>query len=398
MASSSLRGGDTALKIARAVRAGELPQADLSPRAEVIPNPKAVRHTKRVLVVDDSAFMRRLISEIVESRAEFLVVGTARDGADAVAKVRSLRPDIVTLDIEMPGVDGLAALGQIMTEMPRPVVMLSAAGSEADNTLTIRALELGAIEFVRKPSGPVSIDLVTVRAELLRALTAASIVRVPHAAPSLRIERHEPSNIRPAPRHEPARAVVVIAASTGGPRALTEVVSHLPPTLCAAVLVVQHMPGDFLPSLARRLSQIGSFPVAVALHDEPVMAGRVYLAPGGGHMSIAMKQGLARISIDDGPAVCGVRPSADPLFRSAADTFRESVVGVVLTGMGRDGAEGLCAVRAAGGGAIVQDRASSIIYGMPRAALACAGADRVVAPRLVGSVVSELLSARRAVA
>ncbi len=138
-----------------------------------------LRQTKRVLVVDDSAFMRRLITEIIESLPEFLVVGTGSDGEEAIRKVRTLRPDIVTLDIEMPGMDGLAALSRIMSEMPRPVVMLSAAGSDTGNALTIRALELGAVEFVRKPSGPVSVDLALVRAELLRALAAASVVRVP---------------------------------------------------------------------------------------------------------------------------------------------------------------------------------------------------------------------------
>lgn len=357
-----------------------------------------MRQTKRVLVVDDSAFMRRLITELIESRPEFLVVGTARDGSDALAKVRTLRPDIVTLDIEMPGIDGLTALQRIMAEMPRPVVMLSAAGSETGNSLTIRALELGAVEFVRKPSGPVSIDLVTVRAELLHALAAASVVRVPNGgtlSPPQLAEVRKPRENRQA---SPANALVVIAASTGGPKALSEVVAHIPESLCAAVLVVQHMPDDFLHSLARRLSQIGTMPVSVARAGEPVVSGRIYLAPGDRHMTVAFRAGFPIIETDDGPLVCGVRPSADPLFTSAANAFGQNVVGVVLTGMGHDGAEGLRAIRAAGGGAIVQDRASSIIYGMPRAALAGAGADRVVAPRLVGSAAAELLSSRRAVA
>ncbi len=354
-----------------------------------------MRQTKRVLVVDDSAFMRRLITEIVESRAEFLVVGTARDGADAISKVRSLRPDIVTLDIEMPVVDGIEALRRIMTEMPRPVVMLSAADSGSDNALTIRALELGAVEFVRKPSGPVSVDLLVVRSDLLRALSAASIVRVPQGTPALCPERQASDAVRAT---IPANSVVVVAASTGGPKALAEMVSHLPTPVDAAFLVVQHMPGDFLQSLARRLSQLGSIPVSVARQNETIMAGHVYLAPGDRHMTVAMSAGEAKLQIDRGPAVCGVRPSADPLFISAANVFGERVVGVVLTGMGCDGSAGLKAVRSGGGGAIVQDRASSIIYGMPRAALACAGADRVVAPRLVGSAVADLLGARRAVA
>ena len=357
-----------------------------------------MRQTKRVLVVDDSAFMRRLITEIVESRQEFLVVGTARDGQDALAKIRTLRPDIVTLDIEMPGLDGLAALQRIMTEMPRPVVMLSAMGSETGNSLTIRALELGAVEFVRKPSGPVSIDLLSIRAELHHALAAASVVRVPNAPPALRDESLATRKPREVHQSRPALAAVVIAASTGGPRALSEVVAHLPESLAAAILVVQHMPEDFLHSLAKRLTQLSPFPVSVARDAEPIMTGRVYLSPGNRHMCVAMRDHRAVIALDDGPHVCGVRPSADPLFKSAAQVFGSSLVGVVLTGMGRDGAEGMKAVRAAGGAAIVQDRASSIIYGMPRAALAAAGADRVVAPRLIGSALGDLLLSRRAVA
>jgi two-component system chemotaxis response regulator CheB len=196
----------------------------------------------------------------------------------------------------------------------------------------------------------------------------------------------------------PAQSAVVIAASTGGPKALSEVVSHFPEQVDAAILIVQHMPADFLTSLARRLSQLGPIPVKVARNDEPILSGRAYLAPGDRHMSIAMREGVPVIRIDSGPAICGVRPSADPLFTSAANAFGENVVGVVLTGMGRDGSEGLRAIRAAGGGAIVQDRASSIIYGMPRAALALAGADRVVAPRLIGAAVADLLISRRAVA
>ena len=342
--------------------------------------------------------MRRLITEIVESRSEFLVVGTARDGDDALAKIRSLRPDIVTLDIEMPGMDGLTALSHIMTEMPRPVVMLSAAGSETGNALTIKALELGAVEFVRKPSGPVSIDLVSVRSELLRSLSAASIVRMKPSSPSLKPERAEPRRSRENSSQVQASSAVVIAASTGGPKALSEVVASLPERLGAAVLIVQHMPHEFLISLAKRLSQLGPLPVSVGKNNEPLCAGHVYLAPGDRHMTVGLQGKSVVIRIDSGPPVCGVRPSADPLFTSAAGVFGENVVGVVLTGMGRDGSDGLRAVRAAGGGAIVQDRASSIIYGMPRAALAAAGADRVVAPRLIGSAIDDLLSSRRAVA
>ncbi|HUQ47438.1 MAG TPA: chemotaxis-specific protein-glutamate methyltransferase CheB [Gemmatimonadaceae bacterium] len=382
--------------------------------------------TKRVLVVDDSAFMRRLITEIIESLPEFLVVGTGSDGEEAVRKVRSLCPDIVTLDIEMPGMDGLTALSRIMIEMPRPVVMLSAAGSDQDNALTIRALELGAVEFVRKPSGPVSVDLAVVRAELLRALSAAAVVRSPASSfdsvsssnlgkipqPAVRVPYPALADADDRKLSEdygaisgtsefpipPVGCAVVIAASTGGPKALADLMSYLPERLDAGILVVQHMPADFLASFARRLSQLAPFPVSVARDGQRVMSRNIYLAPGDLHMSVARSGANVVIRTDAGPSICGVRPSADPLFMSAAKVFGANLVGVVLTGMGRDGSEGLRAVRAAGGGAIVQDRASSIIYGMPRAALALAGADRVVAPRLVGPAILDLLLRRRAVA
>lgn len=374
-----------------------------------------LRQTKRVLVVDDSAFMRRLITEIIESLPEFLVVGTGSDGEEAIQKVRSLRPDIVTLDIEMPGMDGLAALSQIMAEMPRPVVMLSAGGSDTGNAMTIRALELGAVEFVRKPSGPVSVDLAMIRAELLRALGAAAAVRVPSGHGDVRqpgekrqltalgdrrvTEDRVPKSPSPEFVHSSlCGTAVVIAASTGGPKALGDLMSQLPENLDAAIFVVQHMPADFLASFARRLSQLAPFPVTVARDGQRVMSRNVYLAPGNLHMSVERRGAGVVICTDPGPSICGVRPSADPLFMSAAKVFGANLVGVVLTGMGRDGSEGLRAVRAAGGGAIVQDRASSIIYGMPRAALALAGADRVVAPRLVGPAIADLLRLRKAVA
>ncbi|MEO7368737.1 MAG: chemotaxis-specific protein-glutamate methyltransferase CheB [Gemmatimonadaceae bacterium] len=357
-----------------------------------------MRQSKRVLVVDDSAFMRRLITEIVESRPEFLVVGTARDGSEAVRKVRSLRPDIVTLDIEMPGIDGLTALSQIMSEMPRPVVMLSAAGSDTGNAATIRSLELGAVEFVRKPSGPVSVDLALIRTELLRALAAAAMVRLGPPVELQRVEVVLPTAARRPFTPTPAGSAVVVASSTGGPKALADFVSHLPDCLSAAVLIVQHMPSDFLATFARRLAQLGPFPVSVACDGQRVMARNIYLAPGNVHMSVVRHGASAIIKTDAGPAICGVRPSADPLFSSAAAIFGANLVGVVLTGMGKDGTEGLRAVRAAGGGAIVQDRASSIIYGMPRSALTIAGADRVVAPRLIGSAIVDLFQSRQAVA
>ena len=305
------------------------------------------RQLSTVLVVDDSAFMRKLIAEMVESSGEYRVVGTAADGMEALEQIRALSPEIVTLDIEMPRLDGLETLEQIMREMPRPVVMLSAAGSEHGNEMTLRALDRGAIEFVRKPSGPISIDLLTVREELSAALNAG------------------------------------------------EIIPHLPESLGAAVLIVQHMPREFTRTLSHRLDAVSPLSVREAEDGEPLREDRVYLAPGGYHMRLDGEVGAATIRLDTSATIWGVRPAADPLFASAAAIFRAAVIGVILTGMGRDGAEGLRQIRSAGGIAVVQDRDSSIVYGMPQAALSLAGADRVVAAREMPRVIRDLCRAKR---
>jgi two-component system chemotaxis response regulator CheB len=348
-----------------------------------------------VLVVDDSAFMRKLIAEMVEANGEYRVVGTAADGIEALEKIRELGPDIVTLDIEMPRLDGLEALEQIMREMPRPVVMLSAAGSERGNEMTLRALERGAIEFVRKPSGPISIDLLTVREELAAALNAARAVnmtgvRTP-AGPIARVT----ADVSSKKSAVLATFVVAIAASTGGPRTLGEIIPHLPGTLGAAVVIVQHMPREFTRTLSRRLDAMSPLSVSEAEDGEPLIENHVYLAPGGYHMRVNGEAGQATIGLDTSPTIWGVRPAADPLFASVAEIFGASSVGVILTGMGRDGAEGLRQIRAAGGIAVVQDRDSSIIYGMPQAALTLAGADRVVAAQEMPRVIRELCRKRK---
>jgi two-component system chemotaxis response regulator CheB len=343
-----------------------------------------------VLVVDDSAFMRTLIAEMVESSGDYRVVGTAVDGIEALERIRSLAPDIVTLDIEMPRLDGLQALEQIMKEMPRPVVMLSAAGSERGNEMTLRALERGAIEFVRKPSGPISIDLLSVRVELAAALNAARAVNMngvrAKAGPTARSADDLPAKKSTGS----ARRVVAIAASTGGPRALAEIIPHLPQSLRAAVLVVQHMPREFTRTLSHHLAAMSRLTVTEAEDGEPLNEDHVYLAPGGFHMRVQGEVGNATIRLDTSPTIWGVRPAADPLFASVAEIFAASAIGVILTGMGRDGAEGLRKIREAGGMAVVQDRDSSIIYGMPQAALALAGADRVAAAQDMARVIKDL--------
>ncbi len=366
--------------------------------------PEAAVSRPRVLVVDDSAFMRRLISDVIGELGEFDVVGTARDGHHAIAQVRALNPDIVTLDVDMPGQDGLDTLRQIMHELPRPVVMLSAGGSDGGVEATLRALEFGAVDFVRKPSGAISLDLELVRGQLLDALRAATstnraligrqalpedITGSDDNARASALAHARAPRISRVPSRRSATGLVCLAASTGGPAALTHVVPNLPCFDEVAVAIVQHMPAGFTRSLAQRLDQMSSLTVLEAEHGQPVLAGHAYIAPGGFHLRIALVNEAPTCVLDTGPTRWGVRPAADYLFHSAAQVYGLDCIGVVMTGMGSDGAEGLFEIRRAGGVGVVQDAESSVIAGMPNAALRHAGADHIAS---LGAM-AELLAA-----
>jgi two-component system chemotaxis response regulator CheB len=261
-----------------------------------------------VLVVDDSAFMRRVIGEIIDQSGEFRVVGTARNGHDALRQIHALEPDIVTLDVEMPELGGVETLGYIMSETPRAVVMLSAAATQGGVDLTLRCLELGAVDFVRKPTG-VGNDLSSVASTLLSALRAATQVNLQGVQ---LLARPRFVTAPPVVRSRTdATIAVAIACSTGGPRALAEVIPALPGDLHAAVLVVQHMPAGFTRSLAARIDGMSELRVTEAEHGEPVVVNRVYLAPGGLHMRVVDDgPGGWTIALDEGPALHGVRSSA----------------------------------------------------------------------------------------
>lgn len=348
---------------------------------------------RSVLVVDDSALMRRVISDVIEADEGFRVVATARDGDDALRKLHALDPDLVTLDFEMPGMDGLAVLGYIMSETPRPVVMLSAY-THRGGELTLRALDLGAVDFVAKPSGTISPDLERVGnrlREALRAADAANLANLPVRMPG---NGASGGRTRPPARSAaPANVGIGIAASTGGPRALTELIPRLPSPLGAAVLIVQHMPPAFTRTLAERLDGISLLPVREAIRDEPLLPDRVYVAPGGYHMRVAASDGVPRVLLDREPPLWGVRPAADHLFRSLAACYGSRGIGAVLTGMGRDGADGLSAIAAAGGTGFAQDRATSVIYGMPDAAARHAAAVlplAAIAPALAEAAASAI--------
>lgn len=325
-----------------------------------------------VLVVEDSALMRQLVVDLIEESGEFRVVAQARTGYEAIRLVHEQDPDLITLDLELPDLGGLDTLGYIMSEAPRPVVILSAhSGAEP----TLRALDYGAVDFVVKPGGDERRQVEALRARLLEALRAAAIaelanlpVVVPERADRLARRRRRARRTAAPAADGAAPYAVAVAASTGGPRALAALVPRLPERLPAAVFIVQHMPARFTRSLAERLNAVSALPVAEAAPGEPVRAGRVYLAPGGVHLTLTRSDGAIAARLEETEPVWGVRPAADVLFAAVARHYGPRSCGVVLTGMGRDGAEGLRAIREVGGWTIAQDRESSVIFGMPGSA------------------------------
>jgi two-component system chemotaxis response regulator CheB len=318
----------------------------------------------RVLVVEDSELMRNLLVEIITDSIDFRVVGQAQTGYEAIKLVHELNPDIVTLDLQMPDLGGLGTLGYIMSETPRPVVIVSAYVSNRTAGPALQALEYGAVEIVSKPAGDQrrAVDILSNR--LLDALRAASQAQVAN----LRVNNERTRTARSENHDESAvaRSAIAIAASTGGPRALTEIIPQLPVGLPAAVLIVQHMPPGFTRPFAERLATLSSVPVMEAEEGQVIQAGSVYIAPAGRHMSLTRSANGVSIALMDGDTIWGVRPAADVLFKAVAEHFGPASAGIVLTGMGRDGADGLRAIREVGGWTAVQNAASSVVYGMPK--------------------------------
>lgn len=329
----------------------------------------------RVLIVDDSALVRELLSEIVAGDPELEVAGTAPDAMTARARIKSLHPDVLTLDVEMPGMNGVDFLEKLMRLRPMPVLMISSLTREGAD-VTLRALELGAVDFIEKPRGELSETLPALREEILTKIKAAARSRPRSSA------RQRPGFSAPPSLAGGGYAglfdVVGIGASTGGVEAITELLRGFPPDT-PGVVVTQHMPAAFIPRFAARLAELTPFAASVATEGEEVSSGRVLIAPGGRHLRVVRSSGAGLVvRLGDDAPVSGHRPSVDVMFSSIAAAGGRSA-GVLLTGMGRDGAQGLARMRAAGALTVAQDEATATVYGMPRAA-AESGAAKLVLP------------------
>ena len=330
-----------------------------------------------VLVVDDSLTMRSIVSAMLQSDPEIEVVGTAGDPLQAREAIKALNPDVVTLDIEMPNMNGLDFLEKIMRLRPMPVIMISTLTQHGAES-SIRALELGAFDCVGKPAGGVS--AAEAFAELPAKVKAAKRARPRQANLAAR-----PSS-PPGQTFEPNGRVVAIGSSTGGVEALLTIVSRFPAN-CPPTVITQHMPASFTASFAQRLDRFSAAKVTEAKEGAPLLPGHVYLAPGGGaHLEISGLTSL-RCRLRDGDLVSGHRPSVDRLFESVAAAVGAEAVGVILTGMGRDGARGLLAMRRVGASTIGQDEATSVVYGMPRVAQEVGAVERQLPlSRIAGEV------------
>jgi two-component system chemotaxis response regulator CheB len=321
-----------------------------------------------VLVVDDSAFMRKLITDFLQESGQIEVVATARNGADALTKIRQYNPDVVTLDIEMPVIDGLQTLRMIMAECPRPVIMLSSTTKEGTDN-TILSLQLGAIDFIPKPSGAISLDLHKVKEELIQKIQIASKLNTKKFNSEI-TEQIKVNKEIFMKKKVYRQQLVCIGTSTGGPRALQQVLPKLPKSIEAPIFVVQHMPEGFTQSLAARLDALSEISVKEAEDGETAKNGTAYIAPGGYHLKVARSGNRLIMTLDKEEQRKGHRPSVDTMFESISKLENIHKVAVIMTGMGADGMEGLKKLKQSGDlHAISESEKTSIVFGMPKMAV-----------------------------
>lgn len=324
----------------------------------------------RVLVVDDSAFMRKVISDLLMNDKQIEVIATARNGEDALKKIKTLNPDLMTLDVDMPVMDGIETLKRVMKEHPLPVVMISSMTKEGTSN-TLLAMELGAVDFITKKSGSISLDFHKSKKELIEKVKLASQVNVLSSKVKKKpiqtashVSRHYPK------RHRNVKKIIAIGTSTGGPKALQKVLTQLPKRIDAPILIVQHMPQGFTQSLAERLNRLCDISVKEAKDGELLKNGVAYIAPGGLHMKVKRTGDSLSLTCDESVLRRGHRPSVDVLFESISKIDGYEVIAVIMTGMGSDGSDGLRALKQnLPCYAIAESEESSVVFGMPKAAI-----------------------------
>jgi two-component system chemotaxis response regulator CheB len=330
----------------------------------------------RVLVVDDSALMRKLIPAILARDSSIAVVGTAMDGAFALKKIEELQPDVVTLDLEMPRMDGMEMLRLIMKRAPLPIILFSTHSKEGGYA-TLKALALGAVDFLQKPKDAAAGRLEEIADQLIAKIKLAKSA-AKRKLPPVTVVEELSRVIKGARPTLPPRRIIAVGISTGGPNALQYMLSQIPGDFLSTIVIVQHMPEGFTEMFAKRLDECCPLEVHEARSGDLLIAGRALICPGNRHMMVRRMPRGDMVVLSDGPPVNGHRPSADVLFHSVAQEFGLTAVGVLMTGMGEDGAEGLGAIRAAGGMTIAQSEESCVVSGMPRAAILKGYANKVI--------------------
>lgn len=330
----------------------------------------------KVMVVEDSNFMRKSIAALLSSHPRIGPVSLAGNGEEAIENLADVEPDVITLDFEMPGMDGLATLNKIMTTRPTPVIMFNAHTKRGAN-VTVKALKMGAVDFIHKPSGAISLDLVRVKDELIEKVIAAASTRSSLKKRSYKKESSKSIREMGKMPH-PERSILFMASSTGGVQALSTVIPKIPASFPMPVLVVQHMPPLFTGSLASSLNENSALLVKEAEDGDILKAGVVFIAPGGWHSIVNRTSKGAKIKLDKKPSNTILRPCADITMNSIASAYEGNSIGVILTGMGNDGTAGAAAIRNRGGVIIAQDEATSTIFGMPRSVIEAGAADAVV--------------------